>query len=176
MNITKQKGVSLLEILIAVLVLSVGLLGLGGLQLRALKSSNDAHFRTVASLLAADLGDRIRINPEGVALAAYEISESQSTSICENTAPKLCTQSNTCSASELATFDLYQIACGVTNGNNKSLGMKNLLPNATLSVTCTGGTCDAKKEHTITLKWEQTDNQDADNAVQIRTLVWSILP
>ncbi len=176
MNITKQKGVSLLEVLIAVLVLSVGLLGLGGLQLHALKSSNDAHFRSVASLLAADLGDRIRINPEGVALAAYEISENQSTSICENTAPKLCTGANICSVSELATFDLYQIACGVTNGSNKSLGMKNLLPSATLSVACTGGTCDADKEHTITFKWEQTDNQDADNSVQIRTLVWNILP
>jgi type IV pilus assembly protein PilV len=176
MKIIKQKGVSLLEVLISVLVLSVGLLGLGGLQLHSLKSSNDAHFRTVASFLASDLGDRIRINPEGVALAGYEISESQSTSICENTTPKLCTESNTCSVSELATFDLYQIACGVKKGSNVSLGMKNLLPSATLSVDCGGVTCDGDTEHTITLKWVQTDNQDADNDVQVRTLVWNILP
>ncbi len=176
MKIIKQKGVSLLEVLISVLVLSVGLLGLGGLQLNALKGSNDSHFRTVASFLAADLGDRIRINPEGVALGGYEISATQSTSICNNTAPKLCTGVNACSAAELATFDLYQIACGVKNGSNESLGIKNLLPSATLSVNCGTMSCNANTEHTITLSWEQTDNHDADNNAQIRTLVWSVLP
>ncbi len=175
MKIIKQKGVSLLEVLISVLVLSVGLLGLGGLQLYSLKGSNDAHFRTIASLLASDLGDRIRINPEGVALGSYELSESQSTSLCDNTTIKLCSGSTTCSAAELADFDLYQIACGVKSGSNKSLGMKNLLPSATLSINCSGS-CDSSVEHIITFKWEQTDNHDADNNTQIRSLVWSVLP
>ncbi len=176
MKIIKQKGVSLLEVLISVLVLSVGLLGLGGLQLYALKGSNDAHFRTVASLLAADLGDRIRINPEGVALSGYELSESQSTSICDDTSIKLCTGSNTCSATELSSFDLLQIACGVKNGSNTSLGMKNLLPSATLSINCGGVSCDSNIEHILTFKWEQTDNHDDDDEAQIRSLVWRILP
>ena len=176
MKIIKQKGISLLEVLISVLVLSVGLLGLGGLQLYALKGSNDAHFRTTASILASDLGDRIRINPEGVASGGYELSESQSTAICGNTAIKLCTGSNTCSAAELANFDLYQIVCGVKNGSDKSLGMKNLLPSATLSINCGSVSCDSDIEHIITFKWEQTDNHDEGDDTQIRSLVWSVLP
>jgi type IV pilus assembly protein PilV len=176
MKIIKQKGVSLLEVLISVLVLSVGLLGLGGLQLYALKGSNNAHFRTTASILASDLSDRIRINSEGVALGSYEFSESQSISICENKNIKLCTGSNTCSATELANFDLYQIACGMVNNSNKSLGMKNLLPSATLSVNCGDVSCNRNIEHIITIKWKQTDNHDKSDDTQIRTLVWSILP
>lgn len=175
MKIIKQKGVSLLEVLISVLVLSVGLLGLGGLQLYALKGSNDAHFRTVASFLAADLGDRMRINPEGVAMAGYEISTAESTSLCA-TSIKQCRGATLCSAPELAAFDLYQIVCGVKNGSYASLGMKNLLPAATLSVNCGGVSCDSDLQHIITLSWQETDNQDADNETQTRTLVWEILP
>ena len=176
MKIIKQNGVSLLEVLISVLVISVGLLGLGGLQLYALKGSNDAHFRTSASLLASDLGDRIRINPEGVALGGYALSESRSTSICNDTSIKLCTGSNTCSATELAAFDLFQIACGVKNGSNRSLGMKNLLPSATLSIHCGGVSCNSGIEHIITFSWVQTDSRGAGDTSKVRSLVWSIIP
>ncbi len=180
MKIIKQKGVSLLEVLISVLVISVGLLGLGGLQLYALKGSNDAHFRTTASLLAADLGDRIRINPEGVALGKYVLTESDSTSICndkpDGTSIKRCTGANTCSATELASFDLFQIACGVKNGSNQSLGMKNLLPSATLSINCGTASCNSGIEHIITFKWVQTNSRGVSDASNVRSLTWSIIP
>jgi type IV pilus assembly protein PilV len=175
MKIIKQKGISLLEVLISVLVLSVGLLGLGGLQLYALKGSNDAHFRTVASFLAADLADRMRINPEGVAMAGYEISSAQSTTLC-TTGIKQCQGTAQCSAPELATFDLYQIVCGVKNDSFSSLGMRNSLPAATLSVDCNGVSCDSNLQHTITLSWQETDNHDTDDETQTRTLVWGVLP
>lgn len=178
MKIIKQQGVSLLEVLISVLVLSVGLLGLGGLQLYALKGSNDAHFRTIASFIAADLGDRIRINPEGVAMGGYEVSASQSTALCDSTT-KQCRDDIICTASELAAFDLHQVMCGVEDSQNsayKSLGLKNSLPSATLSVDCGGVTCDSEIQHTITLSWQETDNHDSDDSTQIRTLVWNVLP
>lgn len=176
MKIINQQGVSLLEVLISVLVLSVGLLGLGKLQLFSLKGSNDAHFHTVASFLAADLGDRMRINLNGVALAGYEITHSESTSICSSPTPKLCFGTSFCSATELATFDLYQISCGIKKGNSVSSGLKHLLPSATMSVSCGGVVCNTNVQHTITLNWEETDNNDEDENGQIRTLVWSILP
>ena len=176
MKIINQQGVSLLEVLISVLVLSVGLLGLGKLQLFALKGSNDAHFHTVASILAADLGDRMRINPDGVALAAYAITSSESTAICSATTPKLCIGTSSCSAAELATFDLYQISCGIKNGVSVSSGLKHLLPSATMSVDCGGVVCNSNVQHTITLSWEETDNHDEDENGQVRTLVWNILP
>ncbi|MCK5901893.1 MAG: type IV pilus modification protein PilV [Cocleimonas sp.] len=176
MKIKNQSGVSLLEVLISVLILSVGLLGLGGLQLFALKSSNDAHFRTIASFIASDLSDRIRINPEGVAFGGYAISESQSVSLCGSSPPKQCETATPCTSAELASFDLHQIACGVNENGNSSLGMKNLLPSATLSVGCGTMTCGSNVEHTITLKWTETDNYDGDTQGQVKTLVWNIQP
>ncbi len=176
MKIINQQGISLLEVLISVLVLSVGLLGLGKLQLFSLKGSNNAHFRTIASILAADLGDRMRINSDGVALAKYAITSSESTSICAASTPKLCVGSSLCSATELATFDLYQVSCGIKSGLHESLGLKNLLPSATMSIDCGGLVCNTGVQHTITIHWEETDNFDADESGQVRTLIWNVLP
>jgi type IV pilus assembly protein PilV len=52
---SSQQGVLLLEVLIAVLVFSVGVLGLVGLQANATKQSSQARYRTEAMLLANDL-------------------------------------------------------------------------------------------------------------------------
>ncbi|MCG5493557.1 type IV pilus modification protein PilV [Ectothiorhodospira variabilis] len=56
-----QNGFSLIEALVALLVLSVGLLGLAGLQLLGMQSSHSAYQRTVASVIAADAGERLWI-------------------------------------------------------------------------------------------------------------------
>lgn|GEM_PF-872073 len=52
-------GFSLLETLIALLVLSVGALGSVALQLHALQATHSAYQRTLASLIAADAGERL---------------------------------------------------------------------------------------------------------------------
>jgi type IV pilus assembly protein PilV len=61
-----QRGFTLLEVLIALLVLSIGLLGLAALQGVGLRSSQEAYLTSQASLLAYDLADRVRANPAGV--------------------------------------------------------------------------------------------------------------
>lgn len=61
-QIQRQRGVSLLEVLIAVLVLSVGLLGVAGLQTANIRNTQSAHQRTLAVLLASSMGERIRAN------------------------------------------------------------------------------------------------------------------
>ena len=66
-----QAGVSLLEVLIAVLVLSVGLLGIAGLQTANLRNTQSAHQRTIAVLLATSMGERIRANPTAARTGAY---------------------------------------------------------------------------------------------------------
>jgi type IV pilus assembly protein PilV len=63
-----QRGMTMLEILIAVMVLSVGLLGVAGLQTTNLRNSQSAHQRTMAVLLASGMAERIRAN-RTVALA-----------------------------------------------------------------------------------------------------------
>ncbi len=57
-----QKGFSLIEILIAMLILAIGVLGIAALQFKGLQYSNDAHFRSNISTLVSDVSDRMRIN------------------------------------------------------------------------------------------------------------------
>jgi type IV pilus assembly protein PilV len=57
-----NRGFSLIEVLIAILVLSMGLLGNAGLVAASLKNSNTAYYRSQASLQAADILDRMRAN------------------------------------------------------------------------------------------------------------------
>src|SRR5690606_3260878 len=59
-----QHGFSLIEVLVALLVLSVGLLGLAMLQIEGLKHNTDAYYRTQATVLAYDIIDRMRANSD----------------------------------------------------------------------------------------------------------------
>lgn len=58
----RQRGFTLVEALISVLVMSIGLLGVAALQTRSLGSTNTASKRSQAVLLASDLADRMRAN------------------------------------------------------------------------------------------------------------------
>ena len=62
-----EKGFSLIEILIAMLILAVGVLGIAALQFKGLQYSNDAHFRSQISNLVTDIADRMRINKTNAA-------------------------------------------------------------------------------------------------------------
>lgn len=57
-----QSGFSLLEVLISVLILSFGLLGMAGLQLKSLQSGHSAYQRTLATVIAMDAGERLWAN------------------------------------------------------------------------------------------------------------------
>lgn len=59
----RQSGVGMVEVLVALVVLSVGMLGIAGLYVTTLRASNGAIYRTLAVNLAADMADRIRANP-----------------------------------------------------------------------------------------------------------------
>lgn len=67
---TRHRGFTLVEVLVALVVLSVGMLGIAGLYLEGLRAGRTALYRTNAINLAADMADRIRANPAaGVAYA-----------------------------------------------------------------------------------------------------------
>jgi type IV pilus assembly protein PilV len=67
----KQRGVSLLEVLIAVLVLSIGLLGLAALQTQALKNAESSLQRTQATILAYAMLDALRANRNAATAGNY---------------------------------------------------------------------------------------------------------
>ena len=64
----RQHGFTLLEVLIALLILSIGLLGLAALQTTGLRSNQMASMRTTATQLAYDIADRMRANEEGMGI------------------------------------------------------------------------------------------------------------
>lgn len=65
---SRSRGFTLLEILIALVILSIGLLGVAALQGVGLRSSHGSYLTSQASLLAYDIADRIRANPAMIAL------------------------------------------------------------------------------------------------------------
>lgn len=69
-----QTGLSLLEVLISMLVLSIGLFGLAGLQSASLRANNSAYQRTITSMLANDILDRMRANPALAKAGNYNVA------------------------------------------------------------------------------------------------------
>ena len=67
-----QHGFSLMEVLIALLVTSVGLLGLAALQSVSLKQNHGAHLRAQATVLAHDMVERMRANRQQALGGAYD--------------------------------------------------------------------------------------------------------
>lgn len=73
----RNRGFTLLEVLIALLVLSIGLLGLAALQTVGLRSNQMATMRTLATQAAYDITDRMRSNPTAVDAQEYVITTVQ---------------------------------------------------------------------------------------------------
>ena len=71
---TRQRGVSLIEVLVAVLVFSIGLIGLAGMLIIAAQANRGAYLRTQASFLAQAMADRMRANLAGVWSGGYDSS------------------------------------------------------------------------------------------------------
>lgn len=101
--ISSQKGVGLIEILVALLVLAIGILGFVALQYRAVEATSESINRVQAMNIARDLAERIRANRDGLADYKTQISTASnqlSTNDCIT---------NTCSAAQLADFDVGQV-------------------------------------------------------------------
>ena len=57
-----NRGFTLIEVLVALLILAVGILGIAALQYQGLKFSHDAYIRSQVNVLAYDIADRMRMN------------------------------------------------------------------------------------------------------------------
>ena len=68
---TRQRGISMVEALVALVVIAVGMLGIAGLYLSSLQASRSAKLRSYAVELASSIADRIRANRDaGLILTA----------------------------------------------------------------------------------------------------------
>lgn len=100
----KQAGASLLEVLVAMVLLTSGMLAMAWQHAVAVKYEKMSQFRAVSSQLASDMADRIRANvgaaPNYVFVEAY-------TPGVVVTAPADCTV-NVCTAAEMAAYDVAE--------------------------------------------------------------------
>jgi type IV pilus assembly protein PilV len=86
LTLDRQRGMTLIEVLVSVLILAIGLLGAAAIQLNALRYTDSATLSSQASFIAYDMMDRIRANVDGNAagngstdvLALYELRNASS--------------------------------------------------------------------------------------------------
>ncbi len=119
-----QSGASLIEVLVAILVLSFGMLALGGMMAYAVQMPKLAAYRATATNLAASHIERMRANPAGFRAGNYT-----ETMTFNATLPTVspCAYP-ACTADSIATLDK-----NATNG-----ALRRELPSGGMRMTCTG--------------------------------------
>ncbi|MCU0809887.1 MAG: type IV pilus modification protein PilV [Thiobacillaceae bacterium] len=70
----RQSGFSMLEVLVAILVLAIGLLGMAGLTATSMRNSHGAYHRSQAVWLAYDAADRMRANRQVALAGGYNLA------------------------------------------------------------------------------------------------------
>lgn len=99
----QQTGFTMLEILVAIVILSFGLLGLAGLQATGLKNNYSAYMRSQANLLAYDIIDRMRANKQGVINGNYN-----ALLVNAPTDPKCIDTTDGCTVAQMAQHDAFE--------------------------------------------------------------------
>ena len=113
---TTQSGSSLIEVLVALLVFSIGMLGLSALQLNALRSVSDSSQRSQSTWILQDIAERIRANPDAPAASFTAVPN------CAAIPAPMCADhfkpgtgkvaAVNCTAAEMASFDRWEAQCG----------------------------------------------------------------
>jgi type IV pilus assembly protein PilV len=171
--LNRSRGFTLLEVLIAVLVFSLGLLGVAGLMVLSVRTNHSAYLRTQASFLAESMADRMRGNV-GHTLdynGDYAGSDATGDPGCEATA---------CAPDAVVARDKEVWS--------RQLGL--FLPNATASIDCAGtqlgtgtqiGTAPFNGLCTMLIRWTEA-NLDRPNDATSReqpatqTFAWVFQP
>jgi type IV pilus assembly protein PilV len=84
-----ERGMTLIEILVAIVVLSIGLLGLAGLQLKGLQVNQGSAYNWQAAILAEDMADRIRADTAAAKAGYYALPGTISASASAATAASI---------------------------------------------------------------------------------------
>jgi len=141
-------GFTLIEVLIALLVLSIGLLGLAFLQGQGVKFNTDAYNRSQATLLAYDIMERMRANRDAVGQDHYDTStQSKATAAkdrdCSGSSACNC-YTRVCNTANMARFDLAEWY---------ALQAATLPPDSTNLSTITRD----NNEVTVVMRWKERD-------------------
>ena len=146
-----------MEILVTVIVLSIGLLGLAGLQLAGLKYNHSAYLRSQATVLTSDILDRMRANRTSGLTGTYDIAigtpSPTPVATCNGSA------TDNCTPAQMAALDISQW--------KQDLG--SILPAGDGSIvrTVTGN----QTLLTITIQWDDTRGVGAATQFPSETLL-----
>ena len=111
-----QRGISLIESMIALVVLALGIMGLAGVQTRMLVESRTANYRAIAVGLIDDLNNRMLLNRTAAFAGSYRVGTNSTTWDGTQTVPlaaKDCLAA-ACTGTNLAQSDLQQWRAAVT--------------------------------------------------------------
>jgi len=158
----KQKGFSLLEVLIALIVLSIGLLGHSKIQALGVRAGTDANLRTEATFLVNDMIERMRANRPSVT-SNYYAGINYAAIDCTSAPAKICSEgtagsASDCNTTEMADEDAFNWFCDVTSS----------LPNGNVAITS-----PAAGVYSVLVGW---DGLDEDGVVQARNVSANFIP
>ncbi|WP_422137453.1 type IV pilus modification protein PilV [Endozoicomonas sp. ALC020] len=144
------QGFTLIEILVAVLVLSIGLLGMASLQLLGSQSSQGAASRTQAALLAYDLAERMRNNRDAALNGSYGNGQ-----LAAPNDPACIFQGGGCNPDQLAAHDIREWLDHIVDVNNIGLDGNNWQPTI---AGATASLAQNNNQFTLTINWQETDS------------------
>jgi type IV pilus assembly protein PilV len=104
-SFARNRGFTMLEVLVSILILSFGMLGIAGLYVAGVQNNKSASLRTVATQQAYDMADRMRANLAGLTVPLparpyYDVPTAAATANCYTT--------TNCSPQEMAQNDYYE--------------------------------------------------------------------
>ena len=166
----RQRGFTLIEIMISVFILAVGLLGIASMQAQSLQFNFSAYQRSQATFLAYDIVDRIRVNKPQALLGSYNFALGAGPVSATN-----CQAAGAgCSTGDMANFDLTQWVCGLgnwnTSGTCQGMGIEGPLAEGDGSVVI--NIVNGRAQVTVTVTW--LDNRTLDAADPNRTETFTV--
>lgn len=153
----KQSGISLIEVVVTMFIMSVGLLGLAGLQSSAVKDGLSVAQRSQVTWIVSELVERMRANSEdlnGYAVIPANVLDC-SGAPARRCADNLMGNAQACTAAEMAEYDAWDIFCGQGDPADNTVitnAQDSLTLNA-LSITCSDAVCDNNSDYTVSINW-----------------------
>ena len=149
------RGFSLIEVLVTVIILAIGLLGLAGLQMTSLQQNTTAYERSIASMLAYEIIDRMHANVGSSAayVTALDAPPPGDSVGCDLALGE-------CTAAEMAQYDLTEWKCalGTWSDEAECNGIAGLLPMGDGSIVIeTAG----QRRAIVTIRWLENRDQEA---------------